>query len=196
MSSEKTALYRFFNAEEELLYVGIAADPAHRWKEHRRSKPWAREVTIRVIEWLSSREEASAAEVRAIHIEKPRYNIRDSPHKLPPDLPRPSMRRLSASEAYKAVGYIAIQDIAAMLGVKPVSISGYRYASKPGRHYADRPFPAHDEMIAFHPVWRIEREDEIRRWFAALRRPRRGAGGGQPSHARNVKPEATQEDTP
>lgn len=177
----RTALYRFFNADDELLYVGIAVDPAHRWKEHRGTKPWAHEVTMRVIEWLPSRSEALVAELRAIRDEKPRYNIRNSPHRLPPHLPRPSMRNLSASEVDKAAGYLAIQDVAALIGVKPKYINIYRWQSKPGRAYENDPFPAQDGVIAHHPVWRVEREGELRNW-RARRRTRQGAGGGKPSH--------------
>lgn len=44
----KTALYRFFDAEDVLLYVGISKDPMDRFKAHIAAKP---DITkVRVIE--------------------------------------------------------------------------------------------------------------------------------------------------
>jgi hypothetical protein len=71
---ERTALYRFFDADDELLYVGISRDPAERWKQHR-DKPWWRDVAMRVVEWHDDRPSAERAERKAIQTEGPRYNV-------------------------------------------------------------------------------------------------------------------------
>jgi predicted GIY-YIG superfamily endonuclease len=77
-SAERTALYRFYDSDDELLYVGISRDPAERWKQHR-DKPWWREVAMRVIEWHDDRVTAERAERKAIRSEGPRYNIQHNP---------------------------------------------------------------------------------------------------------------------
>lgn len=71
---ERTALYRLFDADDELLYVGISKDPKARWEQHR-DKPWWRDVSMRVIEWYDDRPTAERAERKAIETEGPRYNI-------------------------------------------------------------------------------------------------------------------------
>lgn len=188
MDAVRVAIYRFFDADDELLYVGISSDPALRWMQHRATKPWASEVAMRVIEWLPSRLDALLAEVQAIRTEQPRYNGTHTPYRRS-GRPRPSMKNLSVDDLDKAVGYVAIQDIAELLGTKATNISGYRSQSRPGHIYANDPFPAHDTRIVWHPAWRIERLPEIFEWYArhaGRRRSGQGRGGGQPSHRANT----------
>lgn len=73
---ERTALYRLFDTDDRLLYVGIANNPERRWKQHAYEKAdlWWHEVTDRTVEWFESREKAAAAEIIAIRAENPRYN--------------------------------------------------------------------------------------------------------------------------
>lgn len=76
--SRRTALYRFFDSEERLLYVGVAFDPDARWKEHAKSKPWWPDVKRKVIEWRETRTDALIAEADTIRTERPLYNVKDS----------------------------------------------------------------------------------------------------------------------
>lgn len=71
---ERTALYRLYDASDQLLYVGIATDPKARWYRHASDKDWWGDVATREVEWFASREEASNAEITAIHKEKPTHN--------------------------------------------------------------------------------------------------------------------------
>ncbi|MFI7890919.1 GntR family transcriptional regulator [Streptomyces sp. CACIS-1.16CA] len=72
---ERTALYRLYDADDVLLYIGISNNPDFRWKAHLYSRePWPKQVTRHVIEWWSTREEAVAAEAAAIKAERPRHN--------------------------------------------------------------------------------------------------------------------------
>lgn len=68
-------LYRMFNLEDELLYVGITMRPVARLRDHSKDKDWWSEVaTIRLTTYANAtllRE----AEQRAIRNESPRYNI-------------------------------------------------------------------------------------------------------------------------
>jgi predicted GIY-YIG superfamily endonuclease len=74
---ERTALYRLYDADDQLLYIGIAKDPEARWASHAtttRSSKWWHLVARKTVEWLPSREAADAAETRAIAAENPYYN--------------------------------------------------------------------------------------------------------------------------
>lgn len=71
---ERTALYRFFNATGQLLYVGISGNTENRWRRHAESKPWWSDVADKTTEWLDSRPEALDAERVAIRAERPLYN--------------------------------------------------------------------------------------------------------------------------
>lgn len=69
-----TAVYRFFDASERLLYVGIAYDPAERWKHHAAVTKWWKDAVDNTIDWYDTRAEAERAELTAIRYEKPVYN--------------------------------------------------------------------------------------------------------------------------
>lgn len=69
------ALYRFFDAGGELLYLGITLNPAARWKQHSHDKTWSTEVANIVIEPHPDRAAVLEAERLAIVTEKPRYNV-------------------------------------------------------------------------------------------------------------------------
>jgi excinuclease UvrABC nuclease subunit len=73
---QRTALYRFFDAKGNLLYVGIAKDPKRRWRQHAidSSDTWWPDVHRKEVEWHESRAEAEEAEKRAIRTEGPSYN--------------------------------------------------------------------------------------------------------------------------
>jgi predicted GIY-YIG superfamily endonuclease len=74
---ERTALYRYFDANDELLYVGISIDPDGRLKAHRDNhEPWVGEATKRTDEWHDSRSLALRAEAEVIKAERPRYNVK------------------------------------------------------------------------------------------------------------------------
>ena len=79
----RTALYRLFNAEGELLYIGITANFGQRWTQHAQAKSWWAEVERQTVEWHPYRAAAGAAETAAIAAEGPRYNIRGIPKPEP-----------------------------------------------------------------------------------------------------------------
>lgn len=70
-----TAIYRFFNAAGELLYVGITCDTERRFRNHAADKAWWPEVANRTVAWLDTRYDAETAEARAIRDESPIHNI-------------------------------------------------------------------------------------------------------------------------
>lgn len=73
--SLRTAVYRFYDAVDQLLYVGITSDAKARWRQHAKEKEWWPQVAHKRITWFASREEAAAAERLAIVAEAPRFNI-------------------------------------------------------------------------------------------------------------------------
>ncbi len=76
-----TVLYRFRNAEGELLYVGITDSPDGRWSAHG-TKPWWPEVVEIRIERFVERRDAEMAEIEAIRTERPRHNVAHHPEKV------------------------------------------------------------------------------------------------------------------
>lgn len=71
----RTALYRLFDVDRQLLYVGIGFDPAARWRAHAVEKDWWHLVADKVVTWHDSREAAEVAEAEAILAERPRFNV-------------------------------------------------------------------------------------------------------------------------
>jgi DNA-binding XRE family transcriptional regulator/predicted GIY-YIG superfamily endonuclease len=68
-----TALYRHFDSDGRLLYVGIALNVFRRTREHE-SSSWFASIQRIEVEHFSSRKDAEAAERAAIKNEKPVYN--------------------------------------------------------------------------------------------------------------------------
>jgi hypothetical protein len=79
LDDHRTALYRFYDEGGALLYVGITANTEERFAHHKNYKAWWPEVAETTIEWFDSRPPALAAELRAIHDERPVYNINGTP---------------------------------------------------------------------------------------------------------------------
>lgn len=69
-----TTLYRLFDVEGELLYVGITSALGSRLSAHRRTQPWWDEVAETAVEAFDDRRSALAAEREAIETEGPRFN--------------------------------------------------------------------------------------------------------------------------
>jgi len=75
-----TDLYRYYDAQGALLYVGIADDWRQRMKQHRYADwfPMAGRLSV---EYHPDRRSAAAAELAAIRSEWPLYNVHASPWK-------------------------------------------------------------------------------------------------------------------
>ncbi|MCT9092888.1 GIY-YIG nuclease family protein [Streptomyces sp. ASQP_92] len=72
--AERTALYRLYDVNDRLLYVGITANPKARWSAHSRDKHWWPEVARKAIEWFETRKSAERIEKIEVEEERPRYN--------------------------------------------------------------------------------------------------------------------------
>lgn len=69
-----TALYRFYDADDRLLYVGVSDNLAARFKFHRQTQWWSA-VARKTIAWYGTRNKAFAAEDWAIKTECPLHNL-------------------------------------------------------------------------------------------------------------------------
>lgn len=72
---DQTALYRFYDPDEKLLYVGITRNPPSRFRDHESQKIWWRQIARIDVEWHPNRQDALDAEREAIRTEKPLHNI-------------------------------------------------------------------------------------------------------------------------
>ena len=74
----RTTLYRAYDENDVLLYVGISDMPMVRLESHSFASRWVGFAARVTFERLATRELAAAAEVTAIREEKPVFNIRES----------------------------------------------------------------------------------------------------------------------
>ncbi|UPZ27662.1 GIY-YIG nuclease family protein [Streptomyces sp. LRE541] len=86
----RTAIYRLFDCDDKLIYVGISNNPRSRWTDHSVSKPWWGEVATREIEWHDTRNDAERIERREIGAHRPKWNVAPGM----PDRKEPEVRRV------------------------------------------------------------------------------------------------------
>lgn len=67
-------LYRLFNKQDELLYVGISSKWYERFHQHEKTQPWWLSVVKITLENFETRDEVVEAEKLAIRLEKPLHN--------------------------------------------------------------------------------------------------------------------------
>lgn len=91
MSANHT-LYRFWDAHDALLYVGVTGDAATRWKRHSRGKGWWLQVARVTVEHFTNRADLLNAEAHAIRAERPRYNVAGRGAASPPQVSTPAPR--------------------------------------------------------------------------------------------------------
>lgn len=116
----KTALYRHFDAADNLLYVGISLTPIYRLSSHVHRSNWSDQIVRVSIEWLEGRPEALAAEAQAIVEESPLHNIagrvpspsRTRTKAVPPAPRPPEPRYVDRPEAVAAHFNVSIRQIA------------------------------------------------------------------------------------
>lgn len=87
-TEERAAVYRFFAADDTLLYVGVTQRFGTRWSNHARQKPWWSQVARQAVVWYDTRAEALAVETEAIKTEGPVHNVLHMPK--PPKPRRPA----------------------------------------------------------------------------------------------------------
>tara|TARA_R110000868_G_scaffold94316_2_gene260280 strand:+ start:2477 stop:2971 length:495 start_codon:yes stop_codon:yes gene_type:complete len=70
----RCALYRHFDADGALLYVGITNNPQRRLAQHVAGSDWMELIATTETQWFGDRGEALTAEAKAIQSERPKFN--------------------------------------------------------------------------------------------------------------------------
>jgi prevent-host-death family protein len=93
------ALYRLYDADGGLLYIGIAENPDTRWKQHAKQSHWWTKVdpSRSRVEWYPGGYDAAAAEKAAIAAEDPPFNVVGSPRRT--YTPKPKVAEIDGSRA-------------------------------------------------------------------------------------------------
>lgn len=81
---DRTAVYRMFSRQGDLLYVGITKSLAARLGQHDTGKDWYHLVDSIKLAHYPTRDQARRAEIMAIQKESPAFNIADRAEGDPP----------------------------------------------------------------------------------------------------------------
>lgn len=107
------ALYRHFDANGELLYVGVTNNPKRRLSEHKCRSVWGGQIADVTVKWMRSRAEALSEEKLAILVEAPVFNGGD----------RSFVRTGDVLHDWMADACVNQTDIAKYLGVSQSAVS-------------------------------------------------------------------------
>jgi predicted DNA-binding transcriptional regulator AlpA len=143
--SAGTTLYRAFDVDGRLLYVGVSWNALHRLAQHRRIVGWWNAATRVELEHFGSRVEAEAAELHAIRAESPAFNV-------------VGLEPLARDKVTLTLPYVGLTEIAAMLGVSRQRI--YQLAKT-------EDFPAPVVELSITRVWS---RDDVEAWARATGR--------------------------
>lgn len=118
-AARRAGLYRLYDAEDRLLYIGIGYSPQARWTVHSKEKNWWPLVARKSVEWYPSWREAKAAETIAITNERPAYNIVSSPDlvlvgstrvKYMPEVPPQVLAKVAAEKRAAEIAQAAAME--------------------------------------------------------------------------------------
>lgn len=79
-SKPPAAIYRLWDRDNQLLYIGCSPNPLSRIHAHTRIKAWATAIASATLEWFDSHEQAKRAEALAIAAELPEWNVHHRPN--------------------------------------------------------------------------------------------------------------------
>ncbi len=140
MSSSLHILYRFFSADDSLLYVGTTCNPAARFRRHGSEKEWWSGVERIMIEHFPSLDSVLVAERKAIEDENPLHNIEfkcratsAEKKKLFRSVRRAAEKATTASETRQAAIIAALEvgcsvrQVADAAGLSPARIHQIRH---------------------------------------------------------------------
>jgi hypothetical protein len=102
-ANDPSSVYRIYNADDEVIYVGMSYVPAARIGVHRRTKPWGGEIVRWQAEWHPNRGACQLAEEQLIKELWPRYNVVHTPeHRMRSVLHMPAYVHERAAARIKA----------------------------------------------------------------------------------------------
>lgn len=93
----KTSLYRHFDAEGNLLYIGISLSALNRLSQHADNSHWFEKISNVTIQHFPNRSAALVAEALAIAKENPAFNINNKRWFPPP--PEKKERRVDSENS-------------------------------------------------------------------------------------------------
>lgn len=162
LSAAPTSLYRFFDADDQLLYVGITKRGRGRWDQHAKDKSWWHLVVRCEVEHYPDRPAAEAAEKAAIQAEHPRFNVvHNGSDQRVPSVPIICCRcrsPIADGEGYIEVSQAAVRDFKAGRRTDVVGWNAWHRRCDP-----DPEGPQY--WIA---VERIRTDEQLDRWDAHL----------------------------
>lgn len=124
------SLYRFYDADDRLLYVGITSRVPSRLSQHARDKEWFPYVARASFEHYQHRDDAALAEKKTIKRERPLYNLAH----VPDDILRP--------------GEVELEDVASHLRVDPDVVNRWAaFGRIPHRRCKDGTLVFHRQKI-------------------------------------------------
>ena len=130
--AQKSCLYRHFDKDGKLLYIGISLSPFVRTRSHRYDSDWFESVAQITIEWHETRESALDAECLAIFLEQPKFNTMSSLERLRtffcPLSDRPIKREIATGDDFTALHErlgISRNKLCEMIGIAPNSGTAY-----------------------------------------------------------------------
>ena len=130
MQMSKTAVYRVYDSDDALLYVGMSRSPFARFLSHSKSSDWFDSVTRLELAWYPDREQAKTAESAAILKESPKHNVTGTASEI--DL---------MAEAEALAG--GISQAMALFGVSQANWYDYRAGRRPVPKYVEASIWAH-----------------------------------------------------
>lgn len=80
LPASPTALYKHKDANDNIIYVGIASNLTNRSVTHLHTADWQHEIASIDVEWCPNRLEAELREIRAIKTLRPKHNKRHNNH--------------------------------------------------------------------------------------------------------------------
>lgn len=96
------AVYRIFDAEGGLLYIGTSPNPMNRMHDHASRKVWATRIASVRVEWFTNKADAMAAEITAIAAEGPEWNVHHRAPRCPHTMT--AAMRAKVLSAYEGTG--------------------------------------------------------------------------------------------
>jgi hypothetical protein len=124
LEHRQNVLYRMFNADDVLLYVGITTNLEDRLADHRIFKGWWRDVVTIRLEHFGTRSEAEAAEILAIDTEHPLWNVRHGsrlPARTAP-LKKPGGQMQHRNFRIEDDAWLALSRISELRGERPSDV--------------------------------------------------------------------------
>jgi excinuclease UvrABC nuclease subunit len=113
-------LYRHYNGEGQLIYVGCSLSSVARLAQHREHSHWFSNIARVTIQRFETRQEALAEETRAIRSEHPLYNKHHNHNPPPPSNAQESKDQITRQVVFRPM--YKIEDAAAVLEIGPTAV--------------------------------------------------------------------------